>query len=103
LDSIDDETVQRRVESAFEKLLDHIADANREPTVWEGKCLFAALMAMATDDYLLAGSMINTCERGATDSWGLTPPKSGLTIEGMRAALAMLREWQPCPSGAEQA
>lgn len=86
--------VRRKVESAFETLLDRIAAEDRNLNVWESKCLSAALIMMADDDYDSAAAAIEACERYPRDCLG---PGRDLMIQDMRALYAMLKGWPSLP------
>ena len=82
--------VRRQIESTFETLLDRIAAQDRDLNAWESKCLSAALIMMADDDYDSAAAAIEACERYPRDCPG---PGRDLTIQDMRALYAMLKGW----------
>jgi hypothetical protein len=68
-------------------VINQISAENREPTMWEGKYLFAALTAMATGDYLVAETLIDLARREVSSQ---AFPRTEITLEGLRAGLAQV-------------
>lgn len=82
---------------AFLSALDRIDAVHREPTPWEAACLFSALGAMASGNERLAEEKIALC--GSTDltqqrAWAVP---EGLTVAGLRRALAALSDYERAP------
>ena len=86
-----------RNREAFLQALDRMADEGREPTPQEAACLFCALGAMARGDERLAEQKIALLADGPSSrSPGWTAP-SGLTVAGLRRALAELSDLERRP------
>lgn len=84
------EQARHLVEFAFEALLDRIAADGRDLNAWEGRCLRAALIMMADNDYDSAAAAIEACQRYPRHCPG---PSSDLMIDDMRALYSMLKGW----------
>lgn len=83
----------RRVILLFEDEVCRIGAEQREPTFWEGTCLFSALAALAMEDYLEAEALIQlTMLKVPANNSTLLP---SATCNGLRAGLAQLLDQDP--------
>lgn len=77
---------------AFLLALDRIDAVHREPTPWEAACLFSALGAMAGGNERLAEQKIALCSSASLRQQQTWNVPAGLTVAGLRKALAELRD-----------
>lgn len=87
----------RRVILLFEDEVCRIGAERREPTFWEGRCLFSALAAIAMEDYLEAEALIQLTMLEVPANNPIVQLPS-VTCSGLRAGLAQLLDQNPTSS-----